>query len=148
MNRNEELRFDLFDIGENFPPGAPAMVLAESLVEIAKALNIRRGDFLKDVRSRLESLNQTFEDRTLLKPPTDQEYERCRRLVVHRIRRFSPGPTLDLLNVLLASLTDVVLKRGLPVDLAMGMLTSSWDGVPLVTHPPERTPRKRDLNGN
>lgn len=147
VNRNEDLRRDLFDIGENFQPGAHALVLAEILVETAEFLNISRADFVRGVQPRLEALQPTFEDRMLLKPPSEQEYERCLRLISQRLRRFAPNVTIELLNVLFASLSDVVMRRGLPHDLALGMLLSAWDGTPLITVGSERV-SKRELNGN
>lgn len=149
MNRDEDFRQDLFEMGENFPPGAHGLVLADALVEAAKHLGMKRSAFFSEVTPRLEKLEPSFEDRTLLEPPTTQAFERYKRLVIARERRYSPQPTYGTISVLLAGLSDVILKRGLPVDLAHGMLVSWWDGIPLVTVAPSKpSKRDRNLNGN
>ena len=147
MDRNEELREDLFRLGEPFPAGAHGLILAEFIVQTGQALNINPNKFLSDVSNRFNKLSPMFEDMTLLEPPSEQETERYRRLAKDRIRRFTPGPTLDSLNVLLASLSDVVMRRGLPPSLALNMLVSIWTGTPLKTNISMKLPRKKDLNG-
>ena len=146
MRQHDELRQDLFDMGENFAPGAHGIVLATALVVAAEELNIPRDEFIAETRPRLESLQPMFEDRTLLRPPPAQDVERYKRLVMQRVRRFSTTSSITLVNVFFASLTDVVMKRGLPSDLVVGMLISLWDGTPLVTVGPE-LPAEGDLNG-
>lgn len=145
MSVNDELRADLFDDGENLSANAVALVLTDRLVTYAKDLDLKRDQFLREVRARLEALKPVYEDRTLLKPPTEQAFERYKRLVDSRLRRTQVH--YGTLSILLTVIADVIMKRGMPVDLTLAMIKSSWDGTPIITAAPS-IPDKRTLNGN